>query len=58
MSGCSTQKGYTLVHQVQASDAYEREDLAAEGISEAEFQHANDLVPAATLPGYLSSSAR
>ena len=48
MSGRPAQKGYTLVHQVQASDAYEREDLAAEGISEAEFHHANDLVPAAT----------
>ena len=34
------------MHQTQALDAYEREDLAAEGISEAEFQHANDLVPA------------
>ena len=34
------------MHQIQASDAYERENLAAEGVSEAEFQHANDLVPA------------
>ena len=53
MARCCSQKAYALVHQVQASNAYEREDLADEGISEAEFQHANDLVPAP--PGRVSA---
>ena len=42
------QKGYALVHQVQAEDYYVKEDLAAEGITEAEFRLANDIV--CTLP--------
>ncbi|KAK9834982.1 hypothetical protein WJX81_001936 [Elliptochloris bilobata] len=39
-------KAYALTHQVQAEEIHRREDLAAEGISEAEFRHANDLVSA------------